>query len=150
MDQEYQKPNFFERWKKVSKTQKLKNVKKYAKISDTPFDQRSLIHREGWFLYGPRIPKNPNCLKNGKNHPKCKNSNMSRNIPKLAILPSTRGPLSIGKCCFHLVFSEMRHLHLTHVSTKIIDNTHDNENTIMVMHTRPTFQSHASRSTVPE
>ena len=29
--------------------QKLKNVQKYAKISDTPFDQRSLIHREAWF-----------------------------------------------------------------------------------------------------
>ena len=31
-----------------------------------PFDQRSLIHREAWFPDGPRIPKNPNCLKNGK------------------------------------------------------------------------------------
>ena len=29
--------------------QKLKNVQKYAKISDTPFDQRSLINREAWF-----------------------------------------------------------------------------------------------------
>ena len=29
--------------------QKLKNVQRYAKISATPFDQRSLIHREGWF-----------------------------------------------------------------------------------------------------
>ena len=28
---------------------KLKNIKKYAKLSDTPFDQRSLIHREAWF-----------------------------------------------------------------------------------------------------
>ena len=35
--------------KKSSKTQKLKNVQGYAKISDTPFDQRSLIHREAWF-----------------------------------------------------------------------------------------------------
>ena len=30
------------------------------------FDQRSRIHRETWFPGGPRIPKNPNCLKNGK------------------------------------------------------------------------------------
>ena len=44
-----QKRNFFEQWKKSSKTQKLKNVQRYAKISDTPFDQRSLIHREAWF-----------------------------------------------------------------------------------------------------
>ena len=29
--------------------QKLKNVQKYAKISATPFNQRSLIHREAWF-----------------------------------------------------------------------------------------------------
>ena len=44
-----QKPNFFEKLKKSSKMQKLKNVQRYAKISDTPFDQRSLIHREAWF-----------------------------------------------------------------------------------------------------
>ena len=35
-----QKPELFEKQKKLSKTQKLKNVSKYAKISDTPFDQR--------------------------------------------------------------------------------------------------------------
>ena len=29
--------------------QKLKNVKRYAKISDMPSNQRSLIHREAWF-----------------------------------------------------------------------------------------------------
>ena len=28
-----------------------------------PFDQRSLIHREAWFLGGPRIPKTPIFLK---------------------------------------------------------------------------------------
>ena len=50
MDQEYPKPNFWEKRKKSPKTQKIKNVKRYAKISDTPFDQRSLIHREVWFL----------------------------------------------------------------------------------------------------
>ena len=44
-----QKLNFFENLKKSSKTQKLKIVKRYAKISDTPFDQRSLIHLEAWF-----------------------------------------------------------------------------------------------------
>ena len=31
-----------------------------------PFDQRSLTHREAWFLGGPRIPRNPICLKNAK------------------------------------------------------------------------------------
>ena len=35
-----QKPNFFEKRKKSSKRQKLKNVQRYAKISDTPFNQR--------------------------------------------------------------------------------------------------------------
>ena len=29
--------------------QTLRNVQKYDKISNTPFDQRSLIHREAWF-----------------------------------------------------------------------------------------------------
>ena len=40
---------FFEKRTKSSKMQKLKNVQRYAKISDTPFAQRSLIHREAWF-----------------------------------------------------------------------------------------------------
>ena len=51
------KPDFFEKRKKSFKTQKLKKVWKYAKIRDTPFNQRSLIHREAWFPGGPRIPK---------------------------------------------------------------------------------------------
>ena len=37
------------------------------------FDQRSLIHREAWFppcFVVLRIPKNPNFVKNEKNHPK--------------------------------------------------------------------------------
>ena len=82
VDQEYPKTRIFETWKKSSKTQKTQKVQKYAKISDTPFDQRSLIHREAWFPGGPRIPKKPNCLKNRKNPPKCKNSKTSKNIPK--------------------------------------------------------------------
>ena len=45
-----QKPEFIEKKEKnSSKMEKLKNLKKYAKTSDTPFDQRSLIHREAWF-----------------------------------------------------------------------------------------------------
>ena len=66
------KPDFAEKRKKSSKTQKLKNVQKYAKISDMPFDQRSLIHWKAWFRDGPRIPQNPIFLKNGKNHQKRK------------------------------------------------------------------------------
>ena len=54
-----QNPNVLKNGKKSSKTQKLKNVQRYAKISDKPFDQRSLIHREAWFPGGPRIPQNP-------------------------------------------------------------------------------------------
>ena len=49
--------------------QKLKNIWKYTKISDTPFDQRSLIHREAWFspcFVGQRIPQNRMFLKNEK------------------------------------------------------------------------------------
>ena len=65
------KPNFFE---------KLKNIQKYAKIIDKPFDQRSLIHRGAWFPGGPRIPKNLFFQKNRKNHPKRKNSKTSRDM----------------------------------------------------------------------
>ena len=60
------KNSIFERRKKSSKKQKLKNIQKYAKISDTPFNQRSLNHREAWFPGGPKIPKNSNCLKKKK------------------------------------------------------------------------------------
>ena len=56
-----------------------------------PCDQRSLIHWEAWCPGGPRIPENPIFLKNGKNHPKRKNSKTSRDMAKLAICPSTRG-----------------------------------------------------------
>ena len=85
---------FLKNGKKSPKVQKLRNVQKYDKISDTPLNQGSLIHREAWFpqcFAGQRIPQNPIFLKNGKVHPKRKNSKTSRNMPKLAILPSTRG-----------------------------------------------------------
>ena len=84
-------PIFLKNGKKHPKCKKFKNVWRYAKTSDTPFDQRSLIHRKAWFPGGPRIPKNPIFLKNGKNHPKRKNSKTSRDMPKLAIRLSTRG-----------------------------------------------------------
>ena len=66
--------SFLFKRRKSPKTLKLRNVQKYDKISNTPFNQRSLIHRETWFPGGPRIPKNLILLKNGKNHPKPKNS----------------------------------------------------------------------------
>ena len=81
-----QKPDFFEQRKKSSKTQKLKNVQGYAKISDTPFNQRSLIHREAWFPGGPRITQNPIFSKNGK-----KSSKMQKlkNVQKYAKISDT-------------------------------------------------------------
>ena len=66
---------------KIIKTQKLKSVQKYAKISNTPFNQRSLIHQEAWFPGGARIPQNPNCVKNRKNHQKRKKI---KNVQKYA------------------------------------------------------------------
>ena len=86
-----QKPDFFENRKYHLKCKKSKTSRNMAKFSDTPFDQRSLIHREAWFPGGPRTPKNQIFLENGKNHPKRKNSIMSRDMPKLAIRPLTRG-----------------------------------------------------------
>ena len=52
---------------------------------------KGYVHREAWFPGGPRIPKNPIFFKNGKNHPKRKNSKTSTDMSKLAIRPSTRG-----------------------------------------------------------
>ena len=57
---------FFEKWKKSSKTQKLKNVQKYSKISNMPLDQRSLIHREVWYPVRPRIHKKPELFEKWK------------------------------------------------------------------------------------
>ena len=82
---------FFEKRKKIIQNAKTQKCLEICQISDTPFDQRSLIHREVWFLGGPKLPKNQIFLKNGKNHPKRKNSKASRDMPKLAIRPSTRG-----------------------------------------------------------
>ena len=61
-----QKPDFFEKRKNHPNSKKLKNVWKYAKISNTPFDQRSLIHWEAWFPGGTRIPQKLNGLKTRK------------------------------------------------------------------------------------
>ena len=83
------KPDFLEKQKKSPKTQKLRNIQKYDKIRDTPFDQRSLIHREVWFppcFVGQRILKNPIFLKNGKNHPKQK---QIQNVQKYAKISDT-------------------------------------------------------------
>ena len=49
VDQEYSKTRIKKTPQKLSKRQKLKNVLKYAKISDIPLNQRSLIHLEAWF-----------------------------------------------------------------------------------------------------
>ena len=77
------KPNLFEKQKKSFKTQKLKNVYKYAKTSDMPFDQRSLIHREAWFppgFVGQRIPQNPIYLKKKKQKTSSKTEKNAKNV----------------------------------------------------------------------
>ena len=38
--------------RKIIQNAKTQNIKKYAKICDTPFDQRSPIHWEAWFTPG--------------------------------------------------------------------------------------------------
>ena len=52
------KPDFFKSGKNHKKRKNSKNIYKYAKISYTPFHQKSLIHREALFMGGPKIPKN--------------------------------------------------------------------------------------------
>ena len=98
-----QNPIFLNNRKKSSKTQKLKNFQKYAKISDTPFDQRSLIHREAWFSGGPRIPKNRIFLKNGKNHPKRKKSKNVQRYAKISDTPLNQRSLIHRDRGFHHV-----------------------------------------------
>ena len=63
---------------KIHPCSKTEKIIQNAKISDTPFNQRSLIHREVWLPGGPRIPKNPVFFKSGKNHQKRENSKMYR------------------------------------------------------------------------
>ena len=82
------KPIIFEKRKKISKTQKLKNVQKYAKISDLLFEQRSLIH---WVSGWTKNTQNPDFFEKRIKSSKTQNSKMSRDLPKLAIRPSTRG-----------------------------------------------------------
>ena len=73
------------------KRKKFKNIEKYAKNSDRPFHQRSPIHWEAWFPGGPRIPQNLIFKKHRKNNPKSEKLKKSRNMPKLAKNPLTRG-----------------------------------------------------------
>ena len=78
---------FFEKRKKSSKTQKLKNIQKYAKISDTLFDQRSLIHREAWFPGGPRIPQNPIFFEKRKKSSKTRKLKNGQRYAKISDTP---------------------------------------------------------------
>ena len=82
-----QNPIFLKSGKKSSKTQKLKYVQKYAKISDKPFDQRSLIHREVWFPGGPRIPKNPFFFVKRKKSPKTQKFRNVQKYDKISDMP---------------------------------------------------------------
>ena len=59
------------------------------------------------FCWTKNTPKPDFLNKTEKNHPKCKNSKMSRNMPKLVIRPLNRGLQNIGKRSFH------------HIQTKI-------------------------------
>jgi hypothetical protein len=49
VDQEYTKTKKKFEMEKIIQNGKTQPVKRYAKISDIPFDQSSLIHREAWF-----------------------------------------------------------------------------------------------------
>jgi hypothetical protein len=50
----------------------------------------------------------PKCFEKRENHPKRKNSKMSRDMPKLAIYPLTRGLSSIGKRGFqHVLYGKI-------------------------------------------
>ena len=68
-------------------------------ISDTPFNQRSLIHREACFSGGPRIPKNPIFLKMEKIIQNAKTQKMSRNMP-ISATPFNHRSLIHREACF--------------------------------------------------
>ena len=82
-----QNPIFMKNEKNHPKRKKIKNFQKYAKISDTPFDQRSLIHREAWFPGGPRIPKNLIFLKNEKKSSKTQKLKNVQRYAKISDMP---------------------------------------------------------------
>ena len=76
-------PNFLKSGKKSSKTQNLKNVKKYAKISETPLNQRSLIHREACY----HVTQKPEFFEKCKNSFKTKQK--LKNVQKYAKVSDT-------------------------------------------------------------
>ena len=65
----------------------VKNIAYGRQSISRPMRIVALIPQYG----GPRIPKNHKFFKNGENHLKRKNSKTFRNMPNLAIRPSTRG-----------------------------------------------------------
>ena len=83
------KPDFLQKQTKIF--QKAKTQKHLEICQNQRYAHRPEVHREAWFPGGPRIPKTRFFLKNGKNHPKRKNSKTSRDMPKLALHPLTRG-----------------------------------------------------------
>ena len=88
---------------------KQKNEKNGERVKKNPAYGRKSISRPMRIVApiprqgGPSTPKNHFFLKNGKNHSKRKNSKMSRDMPKLAIYPLTRGLSSIGQRGFQHV-----------------------------------------------
>ena len=66
----------------MSKKSRIRETKHVSTEADSSTDDI-----EGWTKNTPK----PNFFLNGKNHPKHKNSKTSRDMPKLAIRPSTRG-----------------------------------------------------------
>ena len=76
---------------KVVKKRSIKQLRKKSPIRETKHlsndADSSTDTRVGW----TKDTTKPNLILNGKNPPKRKNSNTSRNMPKLAIRPWTRG-----------------------------------------------------------
>ena len=66
-------------------TMKKSRIRETKQLSTDAYSSTDAIG--GWTKNTPK----PDILKNGKNHPKRKNSKTSRDMPQLAIRPLTRG-----------------------------------------------------------
>ena len=117
-----QKPDFFEKRKISSKTQKLKNIQKYAKICNTSFDQRSLIHWEAWFPGGPRRPKNPIFFKNKKKSSKTQELKKVQRYAKMSDTPFNQRSLIHREAWFPPCFVRQNQQKKTFFCAAIFDN----------------------------
>ena len=77
--------------KLIKKSLRKGSIKKKSSIRETKNLSTDADSSTDTTVGWTKNTQKPNFFQNGKNHPKRKNSKTFRNMPKLAICPSTRG-----------------------------------------------------------